>query len=83
MKKILLGIIILLAALVALYFYFNAGVSHRDICDRVTVEGEATRAEVDARADRLEAKLERVEAKLDRLLKIADRPPLDGMKRAE
>lgn len=83
MKKILFMVVVLLAALVALYFYFNAGVSHKDICDCVTAEGKATRARVDLRADRIEAKLDRVEAKLDKLLKLADRPLVDGMKRVE
>ena len=86
MKKLfikIIGLLLLALALVGLYWHFNDGVSHGDICACVKEESVLTREQVDNRANQLETKLDRIEAKLDLIIKLANQPPLDGMRRVE
>ena len=86
MKRIvvlLVAVLLLLCIAGALWWRFNGGVSHQDICDVVRSESQGLHEHVERRYQDLDKKLDRIEGKLDRLLKIADRPLPDGMQRAE
>ena len=91
MKKLLIVLVLLLALLAVL------GAWHRDAARTVRQESahiqaciEQNRCELDGRLERIEGKIDqldgkmdRIEGKLDRLLKIAEQPLPDGMRRAE
>ena len=85
MKKILLllFVVALVAAVAWLWYWFNCGVSNKDVCDVVCGESAKIQDRIDRRHQELDRKLYRIEGKLDRLLKIADRPFPDGMQKAD
>ena len=80
---ILIVAILLLAAAGVAWFWFNGGVSHRDICEAVRSESAGLHEHVEQRYHDLDKKLDRIEGKLDRILKIAERPLPDGMQEAK
>ena len=86
-KKFLIAVllVLLLATVVAWLwlFYRDGGVTHRELADLITAEGEATRAKVDERCDAMDAKLDRIESKLDKLIQLATPRLPDDMKAAE
>ena len=86
MRKVivlLLFVVLLLAAAGVAWYWFNGGVSHRDICEAVRGEAAGLHEHVEQRYQDLDRKLDRIEGKLDRLLKIAERPLPDGMQEAK
>ena len=84
MKKLILVLILLMVAAVAAIWYLKfAGVTHEDIYEAVTEESAKVQNVVDDRYRKLDKKLDRIEGKLDKLLEIANRPLPDGMQRAE
>ena len=84
MKKLIIRLVVLLAAAGAAIWYLKfAGVTHEDIYDAVTGESTKVQSVVDDRYRKLDQKLDRIEGKLDKLLEIANRPLPDGMQRAE
>ena len=86
-KKFLIAVVLvlLLATVVAWLwlFYRDGGVTHRELADLITAEGEATRTRVDERCDAMDAKLDRIESKLDKLIQLATPRLPDDMKAAE
>lgn len=84
MKKTSIILLVLLVAAVAAIWYLKfAGVTHEDIYDAVTGESDKVQSVVDDRYQKLDRKLDRIEGKLDKLLEIANRPLPDGMQRAQ
>ena len=84
MKKLILVLILLMVAAVAAIWYRKfAGVTHEEIYEAVTEESAKVQSVVDDRYRKLDQKLDRIEGKLDKLLEIASRPLPDGMQRAE
>lgn len=84
MKKTIVILLVLLVAAVAAIWYLKfAGVTHEDIYDAVTGESDKVQSVVDDRYQKLDRKLDRIEGKLDKLLEIANRPLPDGMQRAQ
>ncbi len=80
MKKLFVILILLLIAAVAAVWYLKfAGVTHEEIRDSVTGESTRIQSVVDDRYRKLDQKLDRIEGKLDRLLEIANRPLPDNM----
>ena len=82
-KLIAVLLLLLIAAVAAIWFLKYAGVTHEDIYAAVTDESAEIQSVVDDRYQKLDKKLDRIESKLDRLLEIANRPLPDGMKPAE
>ncbi len=87
MKKALLIALVLMVLLFAavawLWYWFNCGVSNKDVCDVVYGESAKIQERIDRRHQELDKKLDRIEGKLDRLLRLADRPLPDGMRKAD
>ena len=82
-KTIVILLVLLVAAVVAIWYLKFAGVTHEDIYDAVTGESDKVQSVVDDRYQKLDRKLDRIEGKLDKLLEIANRPLPDGMQRAQ
>ena len=82
-KLIVVLLMLLIAAVAAVWFLKYAGVTHEDIYAAVTDESAEIQSVVDDRYQKLDKKLDRIESKLDRLLEIANRPLPDGMRLAE
>ena len=76
------------------FWWWNDGVSHREIRDTVKAESQAVKTlmeercdaidarcdQIDARTTSMDAQLDRIEAKLDALIRLATTPQLpDGM----
>ncbi|MBO7722023.1 MAG: hypothetical protein J6T01_06425 [Kiritimatiellae bacterium] len=85
-KKLIAALALLLvffAASAWLWYRFNGGVSHSDLISETRAEGAAVRDRVETRYRDIDKRLDRIEGKIDRLLKIADRPLPDGMRKTE
>ena len=78
-KLIAVLLLLLIAAVAAIWFLKYAGVTHEDIRDAVTGESENIQSVVDDRYQKLDQKLDSIESKLDKLLEIANRPLPDGL----
>ena len=81
-KLIVIAILLLIAAIAAIWYLKFAGVTHEDIYEVVTEESTKVQGVVDDRYRKLDQKLDRIESKLDKILEIANRPLPDGMQRA-
>lgn len=87
--KFFITTIVLLAALAGLgyaWFWYNGGVTHRDLQNDVKCESHEIQARIDNRFSKtmkkleaLEQKLDGVDMKLDKILEIANRPAVDNM----
>ena len=76
------AVLLLVAVAAFLWYRFNGGVSHQDICNAVHDEAKGLHEHVELRYHDLDRKLDGIESKLDQLIKMVQPPASDCTREA-